>query len=67
MTGVAWETGVLAGLAELGVDLTEAERFVGTSAGSVVAVQLACGTPLTTLLAHQLTPPSTERSARLGP
>jgi NTE family protein len=41
--GVAWETGVIAGLAEAGVDLTTADRIVGTSAGSIVGAHLALG------------------------
>jgi NTE family protein len=41
--GIAWETGVVAGLAEAGIDLTSADSFVGTSAGSVVGAQLALG------------------------
>jgi len=40
ITGIAWELGVLAGLAEAGVDLHDADLVVGTSAGSVVAAQL---------------------------
>ena len=36
ITGIAWEIGVLAGLAEAGVDLSGADLVVGTSAGSVV-------------------------------
>lgn len=42
--GVAWETGLLAGLAEAGVDVGDADRIVGTSAGSVVGAHLARGT-----------------------
>lgn len=41
--GVAWEAGLLAGLAEAGVDLSDADRIVGTSAGSVVGARLALG------------------------
>ena len=38
--GIAWESGLLAGLLDSGVDLGAADLVVGTSAGSVVAVQL---------------------------
>ena len=31
VTGVAWELGILAGLAEQGVDLTGADTVIGTS------------------------------------
>src|ERR1700691_2639059 len=41
--GVAWESGLLAGLAESGVDLSSADFIVGTSAGSFVGAQLALG------------------------
>lgn len=41
--GIAWETGVLAGLADAGADVSGAERIVGTSAGSVVGAQIATG------------------------
>ena len=40
---VAWQVGVLAGLAEGGVDLRDATSVVGTSAGSLVAARLAAG------------------------
>jgi NTE family protein len=39
--GVAWEAGVIAGLAEGGVDLSSPDRIVGTSAGSLVGARLA--------------------------
>jgi NTE family protein len=41
VTGVAWEIGLIHGLAEQGLDLTTADLFIGTSAGSVVAAQLS--------------------------
>jgi NTE family protein len=65
ITGIAWEIGVLAGLAAADVDLTGAQLVVGTSAGSVVGAQLACGAELAELYARQLEPPSTERAARM--
>ena len=57
VTGVAWELGLLAGLAEHGVDLTAADRIIGTSAGSVVGAQLTSGVPIETLYSSQLAPP----------
>jgi NTE family protein len=41
--GIAWESGLLAGLAEAGVDLAKADFMLGTSAGSFVGAQLAMG------------------------
>jgi NTE family protein len=41
--GVAWESGLIAGLAESGIDLSGADFIVGTSAGSVVGAQIAMG------------------------
>lgn len=43
ITGIAWEIGLLHGLARAGVDLTDADLVVGTSAGSVVGALLRCG------------------------
>ncbi|MFJ8958669.1 patatin-like phospholipase family protein [Lentzea sp. NPDC102401] len=65
VTGIAWETGIVHGLAEQGVDLTDADLFVGTSAGSVVAAELAGGGVLADLYAGQLLPPDGEIPARL--
>ena len=44
--GIAWESGLVVGLAGRGVDLAAADRIVGTSAGSVVGAQLALGIDL---------------------
>jgi NTE family protein len=41
--GVAWESGILAGLADAGADVSDADFIVGTSAGSIVGSQLALG------------------------
>lgn len=43
VAGIAWELGLLAGLAEQGVDLAVADVVVGTSAGSVVGTILRQG------------------------
>jgi NTE family protein len=67
VTGVAWEIGMLAGLAEHGVDLTTADLVVGTSAGSVVGAQVATGADLEERYAAQLADPTGELAARLGP
>jgi len=44
VVGVAWETGVMAGLREAGVDPTEVfDAVVGTSAGAIVGAQMLAG------------------------
>src|SRR4051794_8886699 len=43
--GNAWELGLIAGLSDAGVDVTEADLIIGTSAGSTVAAQITGGTP----------------------
>ena len=59
IAGIAWHTGVLCGLADSGVDLSVADRLVGTSAGATVAVQVGAGRPLADLFARQVDPAST--------
>jgi NTE family protein len=56
VAGIAWELGVLLGLHDAGIDLTTADRLVGTSAGSAVAAQVLSGVPLDELFARQLSP-----------
>jgi NTE family protein len=67
VTGIAWELGVLAGLAEAGVYLRTADLVVGTSAGSVVGAQIRRGQEVEALYQRQLEPPSGEIGARFGP
>jgi NTE family protein len=66
ITGIAWEIGLVAGLADAGVDLTGADLVVGTSAGSVVSAQLTCGAELGALYERQLAPATGEKAARLN-
>jgi NTE family protein len=66
VTGIAWMTGLLAGLAEAGTDLTSADLVVGTSAGSVVGAQILSGPALEDLYASQLKEPIGEVAAKLG-
>ncbi|WP_129789953.1 patatin-like phospholipase family protein [Promicromonospora panici] len=58
VAGVAWELGVLQGIAdedpELASRVLGADRIVGTSAGSSVAVQITSDIPLESLYAAQL-------------
>ena len=56
--GNAWEIGVIAGLAEAGLDMTEAaDLVIGTSSGSTTAVQVRSGIQAAELLASVLSPP----------
>jgi len=41
--GIAWESGLVAGLAQAGCDLAQADFTMGTSAGSFVGARLALG------------------------
>lgn len=66
VTGLAWEVGLLAGLAAAGVDLSTADLIVGTSAGSVVGALVTTGCDLEDLYASQLTDGSSEIAARMG-
>ncbi|MEU6341536.1 patatin-like phospholipase family protein [Streptomyces sp. NPDC046977] len=56
VAGIAWLTGLLAGLADAGQDVSGAEVVVGTSAGSAVAAQLGSGLTLEELYARQTEP-----------
>jgi NTE family protein len=56
VAGIAWMTGLLAGLTDAGQDVTGADLIVGTSAGSAVAAQVGSGLPLDALLARQTDP-----------
>jgi NTE family protein len=56
VAGIAWTTGLLAGLADAGDDVTGADLIVGTSAGSAVAAQLGSGLSLDELFARQADP-----------
>ncbi|MDH6627448.1 NTE family protein [Streptomyces sp. LBL] len=54
LTAYAWQVGALAGLAEAGVDISGADVLVGTSAGSLLAVELAAGAVPADLYAEQV-------------
>ncbi|HVY09950.1 MAG TPA: patatin-like phospholipase family protein [Mycobacteriales bacterium] len=54
VAGIGWELGILAGLQEAGVDLTAADRLIGTSAGAAVAAQVTSGYALEDLYDRQL-------------
>ncbi len=54
--GIGWLSGLAAGLARAGVDLARADKLIGTSAGSVVAAQLACDWSAEALYERQVDP-----------
>ncbi|GAB3808875.1 patatin-like phospholipase family protein [Humibacter antri] len=65
VAGIAWELGVVAGLLESSHEVARlirdpGTRYIGTSAGSVVATQLASGAPLDELYAAQLSSETAE-------
>lgn len=56
--GNAWQIGVIAGLAEAGLDMTQAaDLIIGTSSGSTTAAQVRSGIPAAELLASVLSEP----------
>jgi NTE family protein len=60
VTGIAWEIGVLAGLAASDLDLAKANAVFGTSAGAFVGAAVASGYDLEVLAATQSEPDSDE-------
>jgi NTE family protein len=64
-TGNAWLIGVIAGLFDAGLDVTEADLVIGTSAGSTAAAQIAGATP-TELLAAILAAAPQQRTGAVG-
>src|SRR5215471_4693076 len=72
LVGIAWEIGMVAGLARGGVDVRDADFITGTSAGSAVGAQLALRWDLEELVSRQRnvgrTPaPSSSGSGAGGP
>ncbi|WP_104090971.1 patatin-like phospholipase family protein [Arthrobacter sp. GMC3] len=66
VTGIGWETGLIAGLAEQGIHLREAERIVGTSAGSSVAAAMVGKSSAEENYAVQIAEGGKEISAAIG-
>ena len=64
--GNAWEIGVVAGLFDAGLDVTEADLIVGTSAGATAAAQITSAPPAE-LLAAILSAAPQERTGPAGP
>ncbi|MEV5122486.1 patatin-like phospholipase family protein [Streptomyces decoyicus] len=68
LTGIGWEIGVLAGLAEAGLDLADADVVIGTSAGSIVGAHLTSRhIGLDEMYERQLAVPENRSAARMGP
>ncbi|MGI8609471.1 MAG: patatin-like phospholipase family protein [Candidatus Dormibacteria bacterium] len=68
--GNAWLIGVIAGLFEAGLDVTEADLIIGTSAGSTTAVQITGATGaelLADILAAASQPPTGPAGSDRGP
>jgi NTE family protein len=64
--GNAWEIGVIAGLFDAGLDLTEADLIIGTSAGSTAAAQISGATRPPELLAAILAAAPPPRTGPAG-
>jgi NTE family protein len=64
LAGIAWETGVLCGIADESPEaarlLLDSDVLVGTSAGSAVAAQISSGHPVEELFARQVAETSAE-------
>lgn len=59
--GIAWQTGLAAGLASEGVDLRQADFVLGTSAGSAVGAQIALGRDMAAAMARFTPRPDADR------
>jgi len=70
LAGIAWETGILRGIAdespETAKALLDVDVLVGTSAGSTVAAQLSSGLGLDVLFDRQTTASSAELAPNVG-
>ena len=70
LAGIAWETGILRGIADespaTARTLLQSDVLLGTSAGSTVAAQLGSGLGLNALFDRQTTSSSTELNPAIG-
>lgn len=70
VAGIAWELGVLRGLADADPELAErilaADVVIGTSAGASVGAQITSGVPLDELYEAQLRPETAEIEIELN-
>src|SRR5205814_2146005 len=67
VAGIAWETGLLVGLAEAGIDVRLADLFVCTSAGSTVAAQMSSGLTMDELFQRQVDPALQAKELSVSP
>jgi NTE family protein len=65
--GNAWEIGVIAGLFDAGLDVSDADLVIGTSAGSTAAAQVSSATRAPELLANILAAAPRPRTSPVGP
>ncbi|MEX3933771.1 patatin-like phospholipase family protein [Paraburkholderia phymatum] len=56
VVGIAWSAGIVYGLEKTGTRISNADVLVGTSAGSVIATQIACGSEVFDMFMHQRYP-----------
>jgi NTE family protein len=54
--GEAWESGVITGIKDKGIDLSRADQIIGTSAGAIVGARLASRMPSSNFIDAALTP-----------
>jgi NTE family protein len=67
-SGNAWSIGVIAGLFDSGLDATEADLIIGTSAGSTTAAQVTAANPADLLGGIvSAEPPTTDRGPEQHP
>lgn len=68
--GNAWVIGVVTGLGDVGVDVTDPDLIVGTSSGSTAATQSGCVTTLfelfTAIIEAGAPPPAAARCRRMA-
>jgi NTE family protein len=63
----SWEIGVVAGMADVGLDVRNADLFVGTSAGARVALELTSGRALEDIYQQRATPSAPSPQRPSGP
>ncbi|GFZ30852.1 patatin [Clostridium zeae] len=66
VTGIAWEIGIITALLQEGIDLSEADVIIGTSAGSFVGTALASGYDMRKLYDSQFIPNKSEVNVSVG-